>query len=159
MSQTLISYNHFHFRNLAGSVSTYIEKERIGKIKEREDAKKLQEYHARIMNPLFNPLLPPIPDETNPADSLVMQSGVAFASNLIHQGSRKGGLVRPESVASSGGSVLSGQQGTKSFVTQPGKPKILSMSTKLGAKAKEFGTVGIKKKKKKTKKRSKKKKR
>ena len=144
---------------MAGSVSTYIEKERIGKIKEREDAKKLQEYHTRIMNPLFNPLLPPIPDETNPSDSLVMQrigSGATFASNLIHQGSRKGGLARPESVAR--GSVLSGHQGTKSLVTQLGKPKILSMSTKLGAKAKEFGTVGVKKKKK-TKKRGKKKKR
>ena len=98
-------------------------------------------------------MLPPIEDETNPA----VGSGANFASTLI----KKGGLTTVESVNSmGGGSVMSGHDATRSFVvSQQRKPKILSMSTNLGAKAKAFGTVGIKKKKKKTKKKGKKKKR
>ena len=155
------NFPRFYFRNLASSVSNYIEKERLGKIKERQDQKKQQEYHERIMNPLFNPLLPPIVDETNPLDSLAAASCVTFGSNPI-QGSAKlkGPLSRVGSMNSIGGSVVSGNDGARSFTAQPGKPKIISMSTKLGGKVKAFGSVGpIKKKKKRTKKKGKKKKR
>ena len=135
---------------MAQSVSTYIERERLEKIKEREEKKRLDEYHARIMNPLYVPPLPPILDDVTATDSQHFHT--SSSGNIL--GPKH--LSRIASVASLGAGNL-----TRSNASEASKPKILSMSTSLGSKAKAFGSIGSKKKvKKKTKKkgRSKKKK-
>ena len=138
-------------RNLATSVSDYIEKERIEKIKERESAKKLEDLHVKIMNPLFQPTMPTIPDEGGLVDSSgnLVQSGTFANSGSIAASGKN--LMRQAS-NNSMGSVMTGHLvGDRSLASlgQPKKPvKIMSMSTTLGGKAKAFGTAGVKKKKK-----------
>ena len=79
------------------------------------------------MNPLFNPLLPPIVDEINPLDSLAAASCVTFGSSPI-QGSgknqRKGPLFRVGSLNSIGGSVVSGNEGVQSFTAHQESRKL-----------------------------------
>ncbi len=141
---------------MATSVSDYIERERIEKIKEREEAKKLEDLHVKIMNPLFQPM-PTIPDESGLVDSSgnLMGSGTFGNNQSLSGGSvtASGKNLLRQASNNSMGSVMTGHLVGDRSLAPLGQPKkqvkIMSMSTTLGSKAKAFGTAGVKKKKKK----------
>ena len=141
-------------------INRHIETERIRAIKERERAKKIRDYHRKILdqgqlvdvseNDVFE-----LFEDDRSFSSLVSELRALRLSKSRDTGpaGRRTPTALPRITSASGGLVSGGLSAMGSNATLPSLKhrSLMSMATKLGGKAKDFGTADVKKKKKKRK--------